>query len=136
VLALKPKLFLLENVKGLLLRRSRHYLEQELARVSKDYVVGWKVLNAANYGVPQKRERLIVIGVRRDLGKKPQFPEFTHAKKEIFRLDGRKLHKWLTLKDAIGDLLNTLPAGNKDFPQQCPVYPRHGWTSFKVVDLD
>lgn len=99
VLAIKPKLFLLENVKGLIMKRHRHYLEQQIARVSSEYVVEWRVLNAVNYGVPQRRERLIVIGVRRELGKKPVFPKPSHDS-----------GNWVTLYDAIGDLLAIPPA--------------------------
>ena len=109
VLALKPKLFLLENVRGILARRNRNYFEQQLARASKDYAVEWMVLNAVNYGVPQKRERVIVIGVRSDLGRKPIFPEPTHAEKEATRSDGKVFHRWLTLGEAIGDLLLVPP---------------------------
>jgi site-specific DNA-cytosine methylase/intein/homing endonuclease len=109
VLALRPKAFLLENVKGLVVRRHRHHLERQLARVAGDYVVEWRILDAADYGVPQRRERLIVVGVRRDLGKKPLFPEPTHAETEAVRLDGRRLHRWLTLGEAIGDLLLVPP---------------------------
>jgi DNA (cytosine-5)-methyltransferase 1 len=121
VLALKPKVFLLENVRGLLMRRNRHYLEQQLARISRDYVVEWRVLNAVDYGVPQRRERLIVIGVRRDLGRRPLFPEPTHAEKEAVTLSGRRLHRWLTLREAIGDLLLVSPQeGKKLVPVETP----------------
>jgi len=109
VLTLKPKLFLLENVKGLTMRKHRHHLEKQLARVSRDYVVEWRVLNAVDYGVPQRRERLFVIGVRRDLGLRPRFPPITHSEREGVGLDGRKIHKWLTLGEAIGDLLAVVP---------------------------
>jgi DNA (cytosine-5)-methyltransferase 1 len=129
VLTLKPKLFLLENVRGLLMRRNRHHLEHQLARISKDYTVEWRVLNAVDYGVPQRRERLIVIGVRRDLGGRPAFPEPTHAEKEVVRLDGRRLHRWLTLGEAIGDLLTVPPYEGKKLLQ---TNPRHG----KPADLN
>jgi DNA (cytosine-5)-methyltransferase 1 len=120
VLALKPKLFLFENVRGLLMRRNRHYFDQQLARVSRDYVVEWRVLNAVDYGVPQRRERLIVIGVRRDLGRRPMFPEPTHAEREIVRLGDKRLHRWLTLGEAIGDLLLVPPREGKKLLQINP----------------
>jgi DNA (cytosine-5)-methyltransferase 1 len=129
VLELKPRLFLLENVRGLLMRRNRHYFEREIARVSRDYVVEWRVLDAVNYGVPQRRERLIVIGVRRDLGRRPLFPEPTHAEKEAIGLDGRRLHRWLTLGEAIGDLLAVPPAeGTKRETTAVPLIPDHVMT--------
>jgi DNA (cytosine-5)-methyltransferase 1 len=96
---LKPKAFLLENVKGAASRKNKPYLEQQLEKVKNDYAVDCRVLNAAFYGVPQRRERLIVIGIRRELGKKPEFPKETHNAKS-----------WVVLKEAIGDLLETTPA--------------------------
>jgi len=104
ILALKPKVFLMENVKGLVSRRYRHLLEQQLARVRDYYTTNYRVLNAAHYGVPQRRERLFVIGVRRDLGVHPSFPAPTHAEREQETFSGR-LFRWVTVREAISDLL-------------------------------
>jgi DNA (cytosine-5)-methyltransferase 1 len=123
VLALKPRLFLLENVKGLTMRKHRHHLERQLARVAGDYVVEWRILDAVDYGVPQRRERLIVLGVRRDLGRRPLFPEPTHSEAGSARLVGSRLHRWLTLGEAIGDLLLVPPQEGKKLIQ---TNPRHG----------
>lgn len=65
---LQPKVFLFENVKGLLSHdKGRTY--EVMSKVFEDsgYEIHKKVLNAWDYGVPQKRERLITIGVRKDL---------------------------------------------------------------------
>ncbi len=65
---LQPKVFLFENVRGLLSHdNGRTY--QIMKQVFKEtgYSIQEKVLNAWDYGVPQKRERLIVLGVREDL---------------------------------------------------------------------
>lgn len=96
----KPKAFLLENVKGLLSAPLKHRplsergkdfppldkeeqngsaLEYLLSQV-KDYNVKYKVVNSAEYGVPQKRERVIFVGMRKDLNKVYTFPEITHGK--------------------------------------------------------
>ena len=96
----KPKSFLLENVKGLLSAPLKHRplnergkdfppLEKEeqtgsaleyLLNQVKDYDVKYKVVNSAEYGVPQKRERVIFVGIRKDLNKVYTFPEITHGK--------------------------------------------------------
>jgi len=68
------------------------------------YEVKWKLLNALDYGVPQERERVFFIGARQDLGMPITFPEPTHAPQPIVAVDGRKIERYRTLRDAIGDL--------------------------------
>ncbi len=73
----RPKVFVLENVVGLLTHDSGNTLAK-IQEVFSDlsYTTDWRVLNAANYGVPQKRERFILIGSR---DQTPIiFPEPTH----------------------------------------------------------
>lgn len=65
------------------------------------YNVKMKLLNAANYGVPQKRERVIFIGLRNDISKEITYPPETHNKEGI---NGKQ--KWVSVKDAIDDLKN------------------------------
>jgi DNA (cytosine-5)-methyltransferase 1 len=104
VLALKPKAFLLENVKGLLRKRFEPILRGQLGRVAGEYRVWSAVLNAADYGVPQRRERLFVVGIRKDATTEFRFPEPTHGERPLVRLDGTAVHRWVTLREAIGDL--------------------------------
>ncbi|MGB3653840.1 MAG: DNA cytosine methyltransferase [Rivularia sp. (in: cyanobacteria)] len=59
---LKPKIWLFENVRGLLYRNKWYFDEIIQALQNLDYIVEYKLLNAVNFGVPQNRERLIVIG--------------------------------------------------------------------------
>jgi len=101
---LKPSFIIFENVKGILSKkdgRNRHYIdviisdfkqlgysfESENAEIKTDYLV----LNAADYGVPQTRERIFLIG--NNLGIKNPFPVATHSASE-----------YITLLEAIGDL--------------------------------
>ena len=68
VAQLRPKIFVAENVKALLMKRH----EESLARVIDDFsAIGYKVsyhlYDAADYGVPQNRERVIIVGVRKDI---------------------------------------------------------------------
>ena len=65
---LKPKMFLFENVRGLLTHDNGKTFKV-ICKIFKDqgYTLEYKVLNAWDYKVPQKRERLITIGVRNDL---------------------------------------------------------------------
>lgn len=71
---LQPKMFLFENVKGLLTHdKGRTYKTITDIFESTGYTVYRKVLNAWDYGVAQKRERLITIGIRNDLKDKIKF---------------------------------------------------------------
>ena len=77
-----PKVIVFENVKGLL---STKYIDgQNLAEVIVEdlsvmngigYNVVYRLINAADYGVPQNRQRVLFVGIRKDLGKTFQFPE-------------------------------------------------------------
>ncbi|GID04812.1 DNA cytosine methyltransferase [Pseudomonas sp. 008] len=73
----RPPVFVLENVVGLATHKdgSTVALMEECFK-NLGYDTQWRILNAANYGVPQKRERLIMIGVEK--GGKIEFPETTH----------------------------------------------------------
>lgn len=65
---LQPKMFLFENVRGLLTHdKGRTYTTITSIFEQAGYTIQKKVLNAWDFGVPQKRERLITIGIRNDL---------------------------------------------------------------------
>lgn len=73
-------------------------------------MVKWRVLNAADYGVPQTRKRVITIAYNDYLQPPdPWFPPTTHAETATTTLDGRQLDEWMTVQEAIGDLP---PAGD------------------------
>ena len=67
---LRPRYFVFENVKGLTQRRNSELLLEAVAEMTAAgyrLITPWKVLNACDYGVPQNRERLFLIGVRNNL---------------------------------------------------------------------
>lgn len=65
---LRPKCFLLENVKGLITIDGGHTFEAILTSLKKlKYHVTWKVLNTKDYGIPHQRERLYIIGLLSDM---------------------------------------------------------------------
>lgn len=77
--ALRPRVFLFENVAGMLHIRGHNMVEAVCSAVSKcGYNVRCALLNSAWYGVPQTRERVFVIGFRNDLGITPRFPAIRH----------------------------------------------------------
>ena len=83
----KPKAVLFENVKGLL--SSKHQSGKKLIDVIKEdlekleYRVNYKVVNASDYGVPQNRERMILIAFRNDLNKTFEFPAVQEDKSKL-----------------------------------------------------
>lgn len=84
---LQPKMFLFENVRGLLTHdKGKTFKTIHDIFEDQGYTIQYKVLNALDYGVAQKRERLIVVGVRNDLAEtiKFEFPE-KHEKQLVLR---------------------------------------------------
>lgn len=65
---LQPDFFVLENVTGLLrIKSNKLYLEELLSDIKKNYIIDQEILNSLNFGVPQSRERVFIIGFRKDL---------------------------------------------------------------------
>jgi DNA (cytosine-5)-methyltransferase 1 len=101
---LKPRAFLLENVAGMAYKVHRdaiHLIEATAEELG--YSCVWKVLNAADYGVPQIRERFFMVGMREGIY---HFPSPTHAqraKKHLFTAND-DLPSWRTAGEAIADL--------------------------------
>lgn len=116
---LQPQAFIFENVKGLLRQSFSAYFEYVYLQLSHpdvkrktgeswedhrkrlerrhtsnraaaDYNVVFRLLNAADYGVPQKRQRVFLVGFRSDLGVNWSFPEATHSEEALV------WDKWVT----------------------------------------
>ena len=82
--AKKPKAFVAENVKGLLTANGKRAIQQiieDFQTIEPGYVVNAKLYNFAEYGVPQFRERVLIVGVRVDTGFNFIHPEPTHGPK-------------------------------------------------------
>jgi DNA (cytosine-5)-methyltransferase 1 len=79
-----PKVFLIENVEGLIIGKMKGVFNEVLIRLKNlNYEVKWKSLNSIYYGVPQSRQRVFIVGVRKDLGLEPVFPSHTGEVKFI-----------------------------------------------------
>lgn len=92
--AIKPKAFIVENVSGMVRQNFSHLLTDQIKVFTQaGYRVKYEVLNAADYGVPQMRRRIFLVGVRKDLGVEYSFPEPTHGP------DRAKPH--MTLREAL-----------------------------------
>lgn len=99
---LSPRAFLLENVPGLAYGVHQDALMYVEDRAEKaGYRTEWQILNAANYGVPQIRERFFMIGVREG---HIRWPGPTHAQDPAGDLLSMQRLPWKTAGEAIGDL--------------------------------
>ena len=95
---INPKIFVMENVVGILTMEQGKVLENILSSFYKiGYKVEYKILNSAEYGVPQIRERVIFIGTRLNID--INFPKKTHS-----FIKNDETHTVITLAEAIGDL--------------------------------
>ena len=101
---IRPKVFMFENVRGLLYS-NKWYLELIIDELkSLGYKIQYQLLNAVNYGVPQNRERLFLIGHNSDF----EFPEPENKK--------------FTVDNAIYDLMHTFPGESKFLTPAQDVY--------------
>jgi DNA (cytosine-5)-methyltransferase 1 len=101
---LQPRAFLLENVAGLAYKVHEEALRLiEATAADLGYTCVGKVLNAANYGVPQIRERFFLVGMRRSTF---AFPPPTHSQGDARAKHNvhANLPRWPTAGEAIGDL--------------------------------
>lgn len=89
-----PLGFVFENVEGIKQHGVLNYIQTELEKLG--YIIECRTLSAADYGVPQKRKRVIVIGC---LGVKPIFPIKTHS-----RFGDVDTQKWVTVREAFGQI--------------------------------
>jgi len=102
----QPKFFVAENVKGLLSMQKGEVIKM----IIKDfealgYNVDYKLLKASEYGVPQHRERVVIIGNR--LGIENPFPKITHGKTDT--LFDTNLNPYVSVKEVVSHLSDIRP---------------------------
>ena len=88
----KPKFFLIENVQGILDEKHKASFDYFMSKLSlAGYKITYELLNAADYKIPQDRNRVFFVGIRKDLKNKYVFPDAA-------------CHTPITLRQAIGDI--------------------------------
>jgi DNA (cytosine-5)-methyltransferase 1 len=82
---IKPKLFMIENVKGLLTHENGETIKKIINALNKNnlYNITYKCLDASKYDVPQKRERVFIVGVLKSINRSFEFPEESVNKKVL-----------------------------------------------------
>lgn len=101
--ALRPRAFILENVAGFAYDVHRAGLELVLDTAHRlGYGCSWRVVNSADYGVPQIRERFFLVGMRDD--REFAFPPPTHSSPKSTDLFSQTLAPWRTAGEVLADL--------------------------------
>ena len=102
----KPLFFLAENVPGIISKTHLPEFEKIISEFEKlEYNVSWRLLNAKNFGVPQERKRVIIIGYRRDVGKTFDFSKLQEQ-------------AIISLKEVLEDLPDPKQAKDKNKPNE------------------
>lgn len=106
---IKPWVVFMENVPEMATYEGGKYHDDFLNQLKTlGYVHQHWTVNTANYGVPQKRFRLIYLAYRQEMNKIPECPAITHG-------DSPNLKEFITVKDAIGDLPSKKAGDEKDW---------------------
>jgi DNA (cytosine-5)-methyltransferase 1 len=82
---IKPKIFMIENVKGLLTHDNGKTIQKIIEALNNNnlYNINYKCLDASNYNVPQKRERVFIVGVLKSVNRSFEFPTESPTKKVL-----------------------------------------------------
>lgn len=107
---LRPEFLLMENVAGMSRGKGKKIFKKFTDDISKEYEIIYDILNAADYGVPQIRRRLVLHGIRKDIKKnnlKIELPQPTHSKYG----DVKGTSKWVNASVILG--LPSLKAGEE-----------------------
>lgn len=124
--ALKPKMFVFENVPGLISAGKGAYLkDMRQLMLRAGYTTDYRILNAADYGVPQNRKRVILVGWRKD-SKLKSYPEFPLIERKY------------TVKDFFNDLPEVKAGEGTDigkFPRSNKLLEKLGISNKKIALL-
>lgn len=131
----QPKCFIAENVKGILTANKKSAFPLIIKEFEESgYDVSYSILNSANYGVPQKRERVIIVGFRKDLGIKFEFPDVIVSDEEAFTplskvIDNEVDEKYFFSQRAVDGMMRKRASMNKgraqDITKPCNTVGAH-----------
>lgn len=115
----KPLFFLAENVPGLISKTHIDEFYKILNQFEEiGYSVNYKKINAADFGIPQSRLRVFIIGYRNDLGYSFKFPQETHGR-------GKGKKPYVTQREAFEDLPEPKSSTEKNYSNGKLPIPNH-----------
>lgn len=138
---IRPRAVMLENVRGFLDPKFSDYREHIMDSIRKlNYRVQIKLLNACDFGVPQLRPRVVIVGIRNDIKTEFEYPQKSEdavptvgeALKELMGANGWKsLDSWVMRADKIAP---TIVGGSKKHggPDLGPVRSRKAWAELGI----
>ena len=128
IIKLQPKVFLLENVKGIILGNAKAYSKKIIQTMEQaGYKVQIFLLNAASMGVPQRRERVFFIGYKKELNYKPLRLDFNEKPVLYKEIEDGSVGKPITGETL--ELWNKCPMGNS----LSKIHPKgHYFGSYKI----
>lgn len=141
---IKPKAVMLENVRGFLDPVFDEYREKILRKIADlGYAVNIKLLHASDYGVPQLRPRIVIVGIRRDLSGTFQYPAPLEGKTPTVGdalLDLMKANGWKGANEwakGAAKIAPTVVGGSKKHggPDLGPVRARRAWSELGIDGL-
>ena len=146
VSAIKPRWFVFENVVGILTHHQGRMLQSLLDGFEDcGYTVSWRIMNTSLYGIPQNRERLVIVGDRIGATFLWPMPSYRNDYKsmagprpEVIRnsaLFSEHLPKAITLIDAIGDLPEVKSGQSSEFYKGAPQNKFQKWTRGESITL-
>ncbi len=131
----QPLCFIAENVKGLLSANKREAFPLIIKEFENcGYTVSYKVVNAADYGVPQRRQRIIIVGLRKDIEKTFIFPKPVITQENLYVplstvIENDVPEKYFFSKRALDGMLKSKPEMNKgraqDITKPCNTVGSH-----------
>lgn len=120
----QPAFFVAENVKGIISLGKGAVLEYIISDfAASGYRTLWKILNAADYGTPQKRMRFVMLGVREDLA----IPHVVFPPKATHCPEGGREQDHLKTWVTVGEALAHIPE-----PEEAPDIPNHECSQYKL----
>lgn len=111
----KPKFVIWENVKNVLSKKHRHNFDKYLDEMNRiGYNNYFKILNAKDYGIPQNRERVFVVSIRKDIDKGFVFPEpYDNGVRLLDVLENEVDEKFYINNEKVTQLIEEFKATNK-----------------------